>query len=86
MRFDGHFIGDPQLYRGKDEIKNARKDQDCLKIFRDRVIKEGWLKAAAMNAIDKEIMVEIEKAVADGLAAPHPDPATDLLSDVYCSY
>ena len=86
VRFDGHFIGDPQLYRGKDEVKNARKDQDCLKIFRDRVIKEGWLKAATMNAIDKEIMVEIEKAVADGLAAPHPDPATDLLSDVYCSY
>jgi pyruvate dehydrogenase E1 component alpha subunit len=86
VRFDGHFIGDPQLYRGKDEVKNARKNQDCLKIFRDRVIKEGWLKAAAMNAIDKEIKVEIEQAVADGLAAPHPDPATDLMSDVYCSY
>jgi len=39
-----------------------------------------------MNAIDKEIMVEIEKAVADALTAPHPDPATDLMSDVYCSY
>ena len=86
VRFDGHFIGDPQLYRGKDEVKNARKNQDCLKIFRDRVIKEGWLKAAAMNAIDKEIKAEIEQAVADGLAAPHPDPATDLMSDVYCSY
>jgi pyruvate dehydrogenase E1 component alpha subunit len=39
-----------------------------------------------MNAIDKEIALEIEKAVEDGLAAPHPDPATDLMSDVYCSY
>ncbi|MBT5796697.1 MAG: thiamine pyrophosphate-dependent dehydrogenase E1 component subunit alpha [Porticoccaceae bacterium] len=86
IRFDGHFIGDPQLYRGEDEVKNARKTEDCLKIFRDRVIKEGWLKAAAMNAIDKEIADKIEKAVADGLAAPRPDPSTDLLSDVYSSY
>ena len=86
VRFDGHFIGDPQLYRGTDEIKDARKSQDCLKIFRKRVVAEGWLTAATMNAIDKEIMVEIEKAVADALTAPHPDPATDLMSDVYCSY
>ena len=86
VRFDGHFIGDPQLYRGADEVKNARKTEDCLKIFRARVIKEGWLKAATMNAIDKEIVAEIEKAVADGLAAPRPDPSTDLLSDVYSSY
>ena len=86
VRFDGHFIGDPQLYRGTNEIKDARKTQDCLKIFRQRVIAEGWLTAATMNAIDKEIMVEIEKAVADALTAPHPDPATDLMSDVYCSY
>jgi pyruvate dehydrogenase E1 component alpha subunit len=55
-------------------------------MFRDRVIKERWLKAATMNAIDKEIVAEIEKAVADGLAAPRPDPSTDLLSDVYSSY
>ena len=33
-----------------------------------------------------EVMVEIETAVVDALAAPHPDPATDLMSDVYCSY
>ncbi|HAU01397.1 MAG TPA: ABC transporter substrate-binding protein, partial [Porticoccaceae bacterium] len=31
VRFDGHFIGDPQLYRGKDEVKLARKNQDCLR-------------------------------------------------------
>ena len=86
VRFDGHFIGDPQLYRGKDEIKLARKNRDCLIKFRERVIAEKWLKKAQMDAIDKEVMVVIENAVKDALAAPHPDPATDLYSDVYCSY
>lgn len=85
VRFDGHFIGDPQLYRGKDEIKNIKKSRDCLKIFRDRVIKEKWLKAAQMDAIDGEVAALIEKAVAEGMAAPFPEPA-DLYSDVYCSY
>ena len=86
VRFDGHFIGDPQLYGGEDEVKNASKNEDCLKRFGDRVIKERWLKAATMSAIDKGIVAEIEKAVADGLAAPRPDPSADLLSDVYSSY
>jgi pyruvate dehydrogenase E1 component alpha subunit len=86
VRFDGHFIGDPQLYRGKDEIKLARKNRDCLIKFRERVIAEKWLKKGQMDAIDKVVMVVIENAVKDALAAPHPDPATDLYSDVYCSY
>ena len=86
VRFDGHFIGDPQLYRGKDEIKLAKKNRDCIKIFRERVLKEGWLKAEDMDAIDTEVIALIETAVKEGLAAPNPDPETDLMADVYCSY
>jgi len=86
VRFDGHFIGDPQLYRGENEIEEARAKQDCLKIFRTRVKKEKWLTDKEMNAIDAEVMELIEQAVSEGLAAPHPNPETDLLSDVYISY
>jgi TPP-dependent pyruvate/acetoin dehydrogenase alpha subunit len=86
VRFDGHFIGDPQLYRGKDEIKLARQNRDCLKKFRERVTSENWLQVEQMDAIDAEIMTLIETVVQNALAAPHPDPATDLFTDVYCSY
>ena len=86
VRFDGHFIGDPQLYRAKDEIKLARQNQDCLKKFRERVSAEGWLQVSELDAIDDAVLAEIEQAVVDALAAPHPNPATDLLADVYCSY
>ena len=86
VRFDGHFIGDPQLYRGKDEIKLARRDRDCLIKFRERVSAEKWLDSDLLDAIDEDVMTIIEQAVQDALAAPHPDPATDLLADVYCSY
>lgn len=86
VRFDGHFIGDPQLYRGKDEVALARKNQDCLTLFRDRVISEGWIKATDLKVIDEAVTVAIQKTVEDALAAPNPDPETDLMSDVYCSY
>ncbi|BFM08335.1 thiamine pyrophosphate-dependent dehydrogenase E1 component subunit alpha [Halioxenophilus aromaticivorans] len=86
VRFDGHFIGDPQLYRGDGEVKAARKEQDCLQFFQARVLKEKWLSQEQMDTIDAEVMELIEQAVQDGLSAPKPNPATDLLADVYCTY
>lgn len=86
VRFDGHFIGDPQLYRGAGEVKAARKEQDCLQFFQARVLKEKWLSQEQMDTIDAEVMELIEQAVQDGLSAPKPNPATDLLADVYCTY
>ena len=85
VRFNGHFIGDPQLYRGKDEIKLARQDRDCLKKFRARVAAERWLKPKQLDAIDAEAEELIERAVAEGLAAPFPD-VSELTTDVYVSY
>ena len=84
-RFSGHFIGDPQLYRSKEELTRLRRDMDCLKIFRARVTREGWIDAAELDAIDAEIAAFIQQAVEEGLAAPFPAPA-ELYSNVYCSY
>ena len=36
-RYYGHFEGDAQTYRGKDEVKKLRDEKDCLKLFRSRV-------------------------------------------------
>ncbi|GAB3114129.1 thiamine pyrophosphate-dependent dehydrogenase E1 component subunit alpha [Aestuariicella hydrocarbonica] len=86
VRFDGHFIGDPQLYRGKNEIADAKVNRDCLTLFRNRVLAESWLQAPDMDAIDEEVELLIASAVQEGLNAPDPDPAIDLMADVYCSY
>ncbi|GIX31239.1 MAG: ABC transporter substrate-binding protein [Porticoccaceae bacterium] len=86
VRFDGHYIGDPQRYRAKGEVERARAEQDCLKRFRERVTAEGWLEEEALDRIDAEVAALIDRAVEEALAAPRPDPATDLLSDVYHSY
>ena len=33
-RYYGHFEGDAQTYRGKDEVKSIRETKDCLDKFR----------------------------------------------------
>lgn len=85
VRYDGHFIGDPQLYRPEGEIKTLRETRDCLNNFRKRVLGEKWLKEEQLEEIDAEVAALIDRAVEEGLAAPFPEPA-ELFTDVYISY
>lgn len=85
IRFNGHFIGDPQLYRGKDEVKKLRVERDCLTKFRERVAGEGWLKEGQLNEIDDTVAELIEQATQEGLADVEPD-ISELTTDVYVSY
>jgi pyruvate dehydrogenase E1 component alpha subunit len=84
-RFYGHFEGDPQLYRARDEVRMQRETMDCLKRFRERVAAEGWLPAARLDAIDAEVLEQIDAAVRAARAAPPPGEA-ELETDVYVSY
>jgi TPP-dependent pyruvate/acetoin dehydrogenase alpha subunit len=84
-RFNGHFVGDPQLYRSKDGLAALRRDGDPLALFRRRVTEAGLLDEADLDALDRTVSDEINTAVAFARAAPLPDVA-DLLSDVYISY
>jgi pyruvate dehydrogenase E1 component alpha subunit len=84
-RYYGHFEGDPQLYRAKDEVKQLRETMDCLKNFRERVTADGLASADELDAIDREVLALIDEAVAAARAAPPPTEA-DLTTDVYVSY
>ncbi len=85
-RFFGHFEGDPQRYRAKDEVARQRQSMDCLKLFRARMEADGGpLKATDLDAIDAQVMARIEAAVADAKAAP-PPAESELTTDVYISY
>ena len=84
-RFFGHHSGDAQLYRGKDEVRRLRDERDCLKHFRRRVTEAGLLGVLELDAMDSDVTVLIDQAVAAARAAPPPDAAA-LLTDVYLSY
>ena len=84
-RYYGHVEGDPQNYRGPDEVKKLRATMDCLVNFRKKVIADKSLNARDLDAIDAEAAVLIDAAVTAARAAPPPPPEA-LFTNVYHSY
>jgi acetoin:2,6-dichlorophenolindophenol oxidoreductase subunit alpha len=77
-RLGGHYIGDPQVYRDKEELRRLRATRDPIELLRERlrIGDEEWrqLDADAQRVADES--VEFAKAGTD------PDPA-DALKYVY---
>lgn len=84
-RYYGHFEGDPQRYRGEGELDRIRAERDCLTKFRTSVTEAKLLESADLDAIDAEVMKQIDDAVAAARAAER-STAADVLTDVYISY
>lgn len=85
VRYYGHFIGDQQKYRTREEIQDARDNRDPLKNFRARVTQAGVLTDEQLDAIDAEVAELIDRAVVEAQNAPFPTPES-ALEDVYVSY
>jgi len=84
-RYYGHFEGDPQNYRAKDEVARLRVSMDCLKRFRARTEADRTVAQSDLDAIDGEVLTLIDRAVTEAKAAAPPVEA-DLYSDVYIQY
>jgi pyruvate dehydrogenase E1 component alpha subunit len=84
-RFYGHFEGDPQRYRAKDEVARHRESMDCLKRFRASMGESGALSTAELDGIDRAVHAEIDAAVVAARAAPLPGEE-ELTTDVYVRY
>ena len=84
-RFYGHFEGDPQKYRAADEVARHRVSMDCIGRFRAGAGQSGPITGAELDAIDREVLEQIDSAVRAARAAPLP-PESELATDVYISY
>lgn len=80
-RFEGHYIGDPQVYRSKEEVE-AWKQKDPILRQRAWLVEQGIALEADLDRIQSEVDQELEEAVAFALSSPDPDPA-ELFTDVY---
>ena len=84
-RFFGHFEGDNQNYRPKNEVKDLRENKDCIKRFANKVTADTSITDADLAAIDAEVQALIDQAVELAVAAPDPG-IEDLTTDVYIKY
>ncbi len=82
-RYEGHYYGDPQVYRTKEEIEEWRK-RDPLLLARAWVAREKLASEADLDLIDSDVDAEIEKGLAFAEAGPPASPIK-LPEDVYAS-
>ena len=62
QRFQGHYMGDPEPYRTKEEVAKLR-EKDPLPRFQQDLLRRGLLDDARLAAIEKEIASAIDRAV-----------------------
>jgi TPP-dependent pyruvate/acetoin dehydrogenase alpha subunit len=77
-RLTGHYIGDPQVYRAKDELKELRETQDPL----DKTRAELELSDDDFEELDREVTELVEASVEFAKAGTDPKPE-DALKNVY---
>ena len=82
-RIEGHFVGDPQLYRSKEETMKIFHDTDPLKRFREQMAEMGGLMTSEeCDAIDAKCDQKIKDAKEFAMNSEYPDES-EYLKYVY---
>jgi TPP-dependent pyruvate/acetoin dehydrogenase alpha subunit len=84
IRWVGHFEGDAQAYRSRDEAAEGRRTDPITRLA--RVLEErGLLDAGHAEHIRERAAAEIDDAVAHAEGSPLPEPE-DALTDLFAHY
>jgi acetoin:2,6-dichlorophenolindophenol oxidoreductase subunit alpha len=77
-RLTGHYVGDPQVYRPKDELPRLRETEDPITKLRDRL----GLSDEEFEQLDREAHELVEASVEFAKSGTDPKPE-DALKNVY---
>lgn len=81
-RIKGHYVGDPELYRTKQEVQEHFENNDPLKNFAKTVLAKKWLSQTDLDAVRASVMSEITEAVDAARTDPYP-AESELYNDYY---
>ena len=80
-RFTGHMLGDPEVYRGRDEVETWRQ-RDPIVTLREQIAQESPDSESELDGLEAEAIRVVEEAEAFALASPEPGPE-ELTSDIW---
>jgi len=80
-RYHGHYEGDPEVYRGEEEIETW-KQRDPVETFTDQLLEEGTIKTDDVEELYEAAESEIDEAVEFARESDMPEPET-AFEDVY---
>ncbi len=74
-RIEGHFVGDPEVYRDHDETMRIFRETDPLKRFREEAVRSLHFTEAELDEADAACVQRIADAKRFALESPYPDAA-----------
>lgn len=80
-RWLGHWVGDPQVYRTREEVDAWKKKCPIVR-FKAYLLENGLATAAELDAAEAEAAAMVEQAAQFAIDSPQPDPAA-VLEDVF---
>ncbi|MBP2666567.1 MAG: Pyruvate dehydrogenase (acetyl-transferring) [Firmicutes bacterium] len=81
-RVKGHFVGDPEMYRSKQEVQDHFENNDPIKNFTKVVLAKKWLSQKELDTIHAEVEQEVTAAVDAARTDPYPADS-ELFNDYY---
>ena len=81
-RHSGHYVGDAEEYRSKDEVVHTRDTADPVARFARHAINSGLLTGDDVAAVMSDVDADVAEAHRFALESPPPDPA-GALDDVW---
>jgi pyruvate dehydrogenase E1 component alpha subunit len=80
-RFRGHSMADPEEYRTREQVAEWRR-RDPIALWSARLVEEGVLDEAGVEASDEQAAKQVDEAVAFADSSPFPSPES-LYDNVY---
>ena len=81
-RIKGHFVGDPEKDRTKEEVQHEFETNNPITRFEEKVLKVGALTQADLDAVYKQAEQEIAEALKFAKESPEPAPEA-IYEDLY---
>lgn len=81
-RWRGHWTGDPEPYRTREEVEDWKENRDPIKLMREYLTENGLATNEELDEIVKEAQARMDAAVIFAENSPEPDPA-HVLDDVF---
>ena len=81
-RIEGHFVGDPEHYRKREETQQIYHDTDPLTHFKDQLPKNVKFTQKELDTILEAAREKVAKAKEFAMNSPVPD-ASEFFKDVY---
>lgn len=78
----GHWTGDPQNYREKEDVEMWRDKKDPIQLFKKRLVDAGDFTSEELDKVEEAARVEANKAAEFAVNSPDPDPAY-VMDDVF---